>query len=395
MIKKNICLLLPLIITSCKVQFMKDDETPTQTEDIIIKTPETVTDAINREVKVVKDNIKKVICIGAGALRLYSYVGNLDLLSGVEDIDRNVENANPFKDASRPYYDINVERFAELPSCGKGGPKNQAPDYEKIVNCKPDVIFSEYKDPDVVKEIEKKTGAKVVCLSYGNGSLFGEDIKKSLENISTLCGKEEDSAKNLITYINDCKKELEGIASKYTNQNKNKYYIGCLGNWGSQSFLSTSLNYPLFNVNGLSNSYAISSTTQLDNGKTDYESVIAANPNRIFLDAAGIPLLKKEYKENNSCKNALNQLDAVKHGEVYTQLPFNAYHTNLEIALINAYYISSVVYPSEYFDVYLKGKYDEITRTFLGIPWYIDIKSRPTSEYAFRQITDLNSFLNE
>ena len=81
MIRKNICLLLPLIITSCKVQFMKDDETPTQTEDIIIKTPETVTDAINREVKVVKDNIKKVICIGAGALRLYSYVGNLDLLS--------------------------------------------------------------------------------------------------------------------------------------------------------------------------------------------------------------------------------------------------------------------------------------------------------------------------
>lgn len=47
----------------------------------------TITDMIGREVTVIPGSYKRVACIGAGALRMYSYIGDVSLLCGVEDID--------------------------------------------------------------------------------------------------------------------------------------------------------------------------------------------------------------------------------------------------------------------------------------------------------------------
>ena len=47
----------------------------------------TVTDLIGREITVTPGSYQRVVCIGAGALRLYSYIGDAALLCGVEDID--------------------------------------------------------------------------------------------------------------------------------------------------------------------------------------------------------------------------------------------------------------------------------------------------------------------
>ena len=37
----------------------------------------------------------RVVCIGAGALRMYTYVGDVDLLCGIEDIDNTTREARP------------------------------------------------------------------------------------------------------------------------------------------------------------------------------------------------------------------------------------------------------------------------------------------------------------
>ena len=52
-----------------------------QTEEMMI------TDMIGREISVVPGSYERVVCIGAGALRMYSYIGDVGLLCGVEDID--------------------------------------------------------------------------------------------------------------------------------------------------------------------------------------------------------------------------------------------------------------------------------------------------------------------
>ena len=47
----------------------------------------TITDMIGREVTVTPGSYERVVCVGAGALRMYSYIGDTALLCGVEDID--------------------------------------------------------------------------------------------------------------------------------------------------------------------------------------------------------------------------------------------------------------------------------------------------------------------
>ena len=61
-----------------------EEPAPAEPEEI------TVTDMIGREVTVIPGSYQRVVCIGAGALRMYSYIGDVSLLCGVEDIDNNV-----------------------------------------------------------------------------------------------------------------------------------------------------------------------------------------------------------------------------------------------------------------------------------------------------------------
>ena len=87
----------------------------------------TLTDMIGREVTVVPGSYKRVVCIGAGALRMYSYIGDVALLAGVEDIDNTTLSERPmmFDSVARPYVLAYGETFNTLPSCGVGGPMAQ------------------------------------------------------------------------------------------------------------------------------------------------------------------------------------------------------------------------------------------------------------------------------
>ena len=70
------------------------------------KGPVEVTDMVGRKVEVTPGSYKKVVCIGAGALRLYAYVGDAENLGGVEDIDNETAEGRPvmFDAVARPYY---------------------------------------------------------------------------------------------------------------------------------------------------------------------------------------------------------------------------------------------------------------------------------------------------
>ena len=401
---KNSLIIFPLLSTiglSCKNNDTKTD-TDTNTnennkkveevEETIVNESITIVDSTNREVSLNPSEVKKVVCVGAGALRLYSYVGDLNLLSGIEDIDRSVAGANPFANASRPYYDVNKDLFSKLPSCGKGGPMNQAPEFERILSCNPDVIISEYNDKSVVENIENQTKKKVVAVSYGNNSVFDDNVSKSLKIIGKICNKNK-KAELLVDYINKSKEELSNIGKN--NSSEDKFYVGCLGNWGKQSILSTSANFPLFNISNLTNAVSVSGVT-INNGKVKEESLSVINPTRMFIDAAGVDLLKTDYGNNtNNIKSILDNLDAVKNNQVYLQMPFNAYYTNLEIALMDAYYISSIAYPNAYTNFDIKNKSDEITEKFLGVKCYDQIASKPTSHSGFKNIGKLSEFLSE
>ena len=110
----------------------------------------TITDMIGREVTVTPGSYKRVVCIGAGALRMYSYIGDVSLLCGVEDIDNTTLDERPkmFDSVARPYVLAFGGPSSALPSCGVGGPNAQAAEAEKILSCNPDIVISEYEDVD-------------------------------------------------------------------------------------------------------------------------------------------------------------------------------------------------------------------------------------------------------
>ena len=145
----SFALALILVISLCACG--KQEVPEVQTEAPVAAATETsaeitVTDMIGREVTVIPGSYKRVVCIGAGALRMYSYIGDVNLLCGVEDIDNTSLSDRPmmFDSVARPYVLAYGDVFNALPSCGVGGPMAQTAEAEKILSCNPDIVISEF-----------------------------------------------------------------------------------------------------------------------------------------------------------------------------------------------------------------------------------------------------------
>ena len=172
----------------------------------------TVTDMIGREVTIVPGSYQRVVCIGAGALRMYSYIGDVALLAGVEDIDNTTLSERPkmFDSVARPYVLAYGDTFNTLPSCGVGGPMAQAAEAEKILACNPDIVISEFEDVEKSDALQEQLGVPVITLSAGSRGVFDEKFYGSMALLGKVLGKEEKAAE-LVAYV---KGEAEAIAAR-------------------------------------------------------------------------------------------------------------------------------------------------------------------------------------
>ena len=160
-----ITLVLIFILTSC--------DGPTGTVgDRTIK----VTDMVDRRVYVDLNNNDSIVCIGPGALRLYTYVGEVAKLVGAEDIDRSLDN-NPYEGIPRPYYDLHKSYLSSLPSVGAGG-DSQSVDVDKLKLTNPTLIISSYEDKEQATALQDAVGVPVIVISYGSGQVFDLSIQE-------------------------------------------------------------------------------------------------------------------------------------------------------------------------------------------------------------------------
>lgn len=349
----------------------------------------TITDMVGRSVEVKPGSYNKVVCIGAGALRLYSYVGDVKLLSGVEDIDNYTLETRPkmFDTSARPYFLANKEIFKTLPSCGVGGPNAQAAEAEKILSCNPDIVISEYEDADKANALQKQLGVPVVTVKYGYKGVFDDAIKNSLNLLGNIF-KEEAKATKLNKYIGDQKE----LISKMTKDLKSEdsVYICGLGNWGTTDHLMTVQNYEPFNVAHINN--VVTDLSKDGIQKIEKEKLVSLGDkiDKMIIDAAAI----KNIKMTDDTKLVLNSIKAWKNNEVYLQMPYNAYYTNVETALANTWYNAKIVYSDAFKDIDMKAKVNEITKAFLNKELADEIFSRPTSFGGYQKI-DVATFFNK
>lgn len=315
----------------------------------------TVTDMLGRTVTVPK-NVKRPVCIGAGTLRLYSYIGDMNALAGVEECEKG------FLISSRPYQYANEDQFKNLPSVGAGGPQG-SPDAEAILSASPDVIFAIYISLDTsdFDELQKKTGIPVVVLSYGQTEAFDEKITESLSLMAKILGKEE-RAEEVTDCISKIKADLKNRTDDIKEENKKTVYLGCLNKFGSHGIGSSTANYSLFDAVGARNILDEAGYKGYQ-GNIDTETLLSLNPDVIILDAGGLGIFSEEYRKNPT---VYNNLSAFKNGEVFVQMPYNAYYTNLETAYANAYFIGKTLFPDAFSDIDPTEKLNEISRTLLG-----------------------------
>lgn len=371
--KKSALILLMIIVTlSSLFAFSACDK------DKDTANGKTVTDLLGREVTV-PEKINRVVCIGAGSLRLYTYVGDLSKLVGVEDIDGDGKDFNGVL-SIRPYKMVNKDLFKSLPSCGKGGPQG-SPEAEKILALNPDIVFSLYtSDKAAMDDLQQKIGKPVVVLSYGKTEAFDANVKKSIALLGDILNRKE-RANELLSFISDTETYLSSVGEGIDKDEKKTVYLGCQSNYGTHGIESSSANYSIFDVSKIRNvlDEYVSKTGETFKGyqkSVDWEILVEMNPDRIILDAGGLEHLKAQLKEK---PEIFNRLSAFQSGEIYLQMPYNAYYTNLETAYADAYFDAWVQYhdiaPEKLnFDYVEKAR--EIYTLFLGEDCYNDVAAQ-------------------
>ena len=350
----------------------------------------TVTDMIGRELTVTPGSYTRVVCIGAGALRMYSYIGDVSLLCGVEDIDNLTLEERPkmFDSVARPYVLAYGDVFSTLPSCGVGGPNAQAAEAEKILSCNPDIVISEYEDVEKEDALQEQLGVPVVTLKSGPNGVFDDAFSQSMTLLGQIFGEEE-KAEALVSFIAAETAEIAERTASIADEDKPAVYVCGLGNWGTTNHLMTSQTYASFEVANILNVVTDLGANGVQPIEKEKFVALGADMDIIVMDAAAVKNIKPLYQEDptmfDSCK-------AWQTGEVYLEMAYNAYYTNYEIALINTWFIAKSVYPDLFADVDITAKTNEITSAFLGKELADEIFACPSSFGGYQKIDTASFF---
>lgn len=381
--KKTVSLILTLglLLMLCACSGPVNDAPPPE-----VQGAHTVTDLVGRVVEVESGSYERVVCIGAGALRMYSYVGDMNLLCGVEDIDNTALENRPmmFDSVARPYVMANEELLQALPSCGVGGPMAQTAEAEKILSCNPDIVISEYEDADKANALQEQLGVPVITLMSGTDGIFGREFELSLDLLGSVFGPEVQSrADELTAFINEEVGEIQKRVAQIPAEDRPGVYICGLGNWGTTNHLMTSQSYKPFEAANIRN--VVTGLGTDGPGAIEEEKFVSLGEEMdvMIIDAAAVKNIAPLYAEDpamfDTCK-------AWQTGEVYLQMAYNAYYTNYEISLVNAWFTAKAVYPEQFADIPMEQKTDRITEMFLGKPLAEEIFACPGSFGGYQKI---------
>lgn len=311
----------------------------------------TVTDALCREV-VLPDSVRHIVCIRASALRLVTYAGGVPFICGVEE--QEIRN-NDFTHLVA-YPGLKQKKVIGPPMGG---------DPELILSARPDVIFMSTTTAGDADLLQRHTGIPVVTLEYGdlgdNRSLFYRSLRLIGEVLGT--GSRVDT---LIRYIDRQIAELQQRTA--AADKKKRVYVGGISYRGLQGITSTDPYYAAFRFIGACNVAATidpAYTSPIAGTFIDWEQLADWDPEVIFVDAGGLPLVREDFRKREALHRLLS---AYRNKQVYTLWPYNNHHTNFEAMLINAWSAGKVLFPEQFADIRIEEKADEILTRFVGAP---------------------------
>jgi iron complex transport system substrate-binding protein len=310
-----------------------------------------IKDMLGRTV-VVPTNVKKIVGIEAGALRLLVYLDAAPMVAGVEDTEQ--------KELTKPYLMAHPE-LAKLPAIGPihGG------DAELIAAQKPEVIFWTSTTTGKADALQQKTGIPVIALNYGDLDNQKPVLYEALRLTAKVLHKQA-RAEKLIGGIEALIKDL-GERTKNA-PSPEKVYVGGVASRGSHGITSTEPDYAPFRYLHAKN---VATGIKLEHAFIEQEKLIEWDPDKIFIDTASYSLVMNDLATGSTLGQVLK---AVKNKQLYAVMPYNWYTTNFETVLADAFYIGKVLYPRQFHDINPATKADQIYRLFVGKGVYPQMK---------------------
>lgn len=327
--------------------------------------PETriVVDGLGREIEV-PAKVETIVTLG-NASRMATYLGLADKMITVTSGDNNDSVVMAYG-----YYNHDI--WADLPVCSSGGYGEINP--EVIIEASPDVILCTFEE-DIVANIEEQLGRKVVAAPQG--TLFAEDYEHALRVFGEACGV-SDRAETVIAFIQECLADLDSRTSSIADDNKPTALCAAATFRGGHGIAGVYANNAVFaTVNA--KDVTVGYIDAQKGVEVDKEQVLEWNPDLIVLDASNLGLVENEYAEDPAFFESLN---AVKNGELYQWPNSTSNYTNVEVPLVNAYYIGSVMFPEAFADVDFETKAEEIFRFFLSHDGYLSVLNNAGMGYG-------------
>jgi len=288
---------------------------------------------------------------------MIAYLGLADKVVGLGGMD--TDKVTPVT----AYAYANKELWAKVPLVGTDAAG--ATDYypEQIISVRPDVIFCSYTK-ELADEIQSKTGTPVVTAPMG--TLFGKDYEEGLLLLGEVCGVKQ-RAEDVISFINNCLKDLKTRTSGVPEADKPSVLGAAATFKGAHGIEGVYTRYPVFEA--ISANDVTGGISDKSGGVLiDKEQIIGWNPHYIFFDSGGVGLVRADYAKN---PDYYAQLRAVRDGKLFQYPSSTSYYSNVEIPVINSYYVAGLLYPEQFKDVVFEQKAGEIFKFFLGDEDYL------------------------
>lgn len=335
----------------------------------------TITDALGREVTV-PATVEKIIPLG-NTPRMISYLGLADRVVGIGDCEKA-------ESPLQAYAYVNRDKWKDLPVVGSDSMGETSYYPEELISLAPDIIVCTY-GLDTVQDIERQTGLPVVAVT--DAVLFSAEYEDSLRILGEVCGVSE-RAEAVVEFINSCIADLRARTEVIPDDDKPSILAAAATFKGSHGIEGVYSNYAVFDV------IAVNDVTRgmLDTGVAggvlvDKEQILEWNADMIFLDYSGVELVRQDMAEN---PDFYKQLDAFRSGNVY-QCPNSTWHwSNVEIPLVSAYYMGSLLYSEAFEDVDFEAKAAEIFEFFLGEPDYLSTLAEAGAGYMKLEFEGMN-----
>ncbi len=345
--KKNIKLIIIFAIAVCLFTGCKDSKT-TEYSDSTTPATRTITDMADRTVEI-PTNINSVATIGSTA-RMLTYASCADRIVGLSELEIS---SNPIM----PYAYVNSEMFSKLTPVASGGANSETYD-EALAMLHPDVIFINYSDINAVNTLQQKLNIPVVVLEYTG--IFSESVYDALRLTGDIMGTTEQCTK-LITAMKEWQRDLNDRTKDIPDTDKPSVYAGAINFRGAHGIEGTYANYPPFDAINAKN--VVDETGEDGALIVEKEKLLVWNPDVIFLTPSNMNLVNDDYRIN---PNYYSSLKAFKDSNVYTQINYNYFGTNIELSIVDAYYAGTIIYPNAFSDIDFEAKADEIFMEMLG-----------------------------